>query len=688
MHRAMNPKNFFAELKRRNVYKVAVAYAVIAWLLIQAGSILFPTFEAPGWVMKVFVAVVAAGFPLALVIAWAFEMTPEGMKRTEDLSPNEVIPYWSRRKFAALIVSVAVAAAALLVFQFIRAKSSSSMIVKSPAVTAKSIAVLPFENLSRDPDNAFFADGIQDEILSTLGKINDLRVISRTSTAKYKSRPDNLRQVATELGAGTILEGSVQRATDRVRVIVQLIDATTDAHLWSDTYDRELKDIFSVQSEIAQKIATSLKTKLSADDKQSLGQLPTQSAEAHELYLKAGYFVRQVDAGNGDPAHAIPQAIALYQEAIAKDPGFALAYAQMSFAHSWAHWFSVDDSPERVHLAAEAARKAMELNPQLAEAHLALGFVAYWGRRDFATAMAEFEFARKLLPNDAGVSIAIASIHRRRGEWESAIKEFSRAATLDPRNPNIPESIAYSLAPSRRYDEALGYLERALAIQPDYWGGLCGTAAFHALNSGDAAQAKVALSRIPANVDPTGQVRYSRFRVAMWLRQLPEAVRLLDGAPDWIRTNPAHRPVATSTLRGQTLEAAGQTEAARVAFAAAIPLLEERIKTGGGEPSLHLSLGRAYAGMGRKADALREGQKALELLPVSKDAFDGPSYLEQFAELQARVGNTDEAISILRQLLEMPAGLVLSPAVLSLDPAWDPIRNDPRFQKLSEKQKQ
>ena len=316
----MNPKNFFAELKRRNVYKVAVAYAVIAWLLIQAGSILFPTFEAPGWVMKVFVAVVAAGFPIALVIAWAFEMTPEGMKRTEDLSPNEFIPSWSRRKFAALIVTVAFAAAALLVFQFIRAKSSSSMIAKSPAVTAKSIAVLPFENLSRDPDNAYFADGIQDEILSTLGKINDLRVISRTSTAKYKSRPDNLRQVGTELGVATILEGSVQRATDRVRVIVQLIDAASDAHLWSETYDRELKDIFSVQSEIAQNIATSLKAKLSPGDKQSLGQLPTQSAEAHELYLKAGYFVRQVDAGNGDPAHAIPQAIARTRKPSPKIP--------------------------------------------------------------------------------------------------------------------------------------------------------------------------------------------------------------------------------------------------------------------------------------------------------------------------------------------------------------------------------
>jgi len=684
----MNPRNFFAELKRRNVYKVGIAYAVVGWLLVQVATSTFPVLEIPNWAIKLVIAFVLLGFPIALLLAWAFELTPEGLKRTEDVAPNKSVTRSTGRKLVVLIAVAALLAAGLLVFQFTRAKTPSSAIAKSPAISAKSIAVLPFENLSRDPDNAYFADGIQDEILSTLGKINDLRVISRTSTAKYKSRPDNLRQVATELGAATILEGSVQRAADRVRVIVQLIDAASDAHLWSETYDRELKDIFSVQSEIAQNIATSLKAKLSPGDKQSLGQLPTQSAEAYELYLKAGYYVRQADAGNGDPAHALPQAIALYHEAIARDPGFALAYARTSYAHSWAHWFSVDDSPERLQLAEEAARKAMALNPQLPEAHLALGYIAYWGKRDYATALTEFEFARTLLPNDAEVTIGLGSIHRRRGEWQAAIEQFSRGATFDPRNPNIPESIAFSLAPSRRYGEAIGYLERALTIQPDYWGALSGTAMFHILNTGDFAQANAALARLPANVDPQGQVSFSRFTVAMWSRNFAEASKVLDGLPDWIRTNPIHRPVATATLRGEALEAAGQPEAARAAFEAAVPLLEERIKSGGGEPSVHVSLGRAYAGLGRKEDAIREGRKAVELLPVSKDAFDGPFYLEQFAEIQARVGNADEAISLLRQLLKMPAGLVLSPALLRLDPAWDSLRNDPRFQQLCGEQKQ
>ena len=260
-------KEFFAELKRRNVYKVAVAYAVIAWLLVQAGSILFPTFEAPGWMMKMFVTLIAAGFVIALVIAWAFEMTPQGLKPTGEVSPNERLPYWSRRKFAAVMVSIAVTAGALYLFQHYRARPEAAL--RSSAdprppegIPEKSIAVLPFENLSRDPDNAYFADGIQDEIMTRLAKIDDLKVISRTSTQRYKAAPGNLPAIARELGVAHILEGSVQKAEDQVRVTVQLIRAASDAHLWAETYDRKLTDIFAVESDIAENIARALRAKL------------------------------------------------------------------------------------------------------------------------------------------------------------------------------------------------------------------------------------------------------------------------------------------------------------------------------------------------------------------------------------------------------------------------------------------
>jgi len=326
----MDPKNFFAELKRRNVYKVAVGYAVIAWLLIQAGSVLFPTFEAPGWVMKVYVTVIAAGFPIALIIAWAFEMTPEGMKRTESVSPNEFIPQWSRRKFALLIASVAMMAAGLLLFQLWHARSSST--AASPP--QKSIAVLPFESLSEDKANAYFADGIQDEILSRLSKIADLKVISRTSTQKYKTAPDNLREIAHQLGVSNILEGSVQKAADKVRVTVQLINALNDSHLWAETYDRKLVDLFEVESEVAQKIAGSLEAKLTGREKIDIAAaVGTKIPEAYDAYLHARALL------NRQGAEDLERAIGFSRRAVELDPNFAEAWALLAGAESQKYFF-------------------------------------------------------------------------------------------------------------------------------------------------------------------------------------------------------------------------------------------------------------------------------------------------------------------------------------------------------------
>jgi TolB-like protein/class 3 adenylate cyclase/Flp pilus assembly protein TadD len=550
------------------------------------------------------------------------------------------------------------------------------------AALGKSIAVLPFENLSEEKANAYFADGIQDEVLSTVAKIGDLKVISRTSTAKYKSRPENLRQVGLELGVATVLEGSVQKAGDHVRVIAQLIDATSDNHLWSETYDRELKDIFGVQSEIAQSIATALKAKLSPNETHSLGELPTHNSEAYQAYLKAGYFQREATSRNGDPASLLPQALELYSEAVARDPSFALAWAQMSYTHSWMYWFGIDESPERVRLAEEAAQRAVSVDPQLGETHLALGYVAYWGRRDYAAAMGEFEMARKLLPNNSAVAFAIASVHRRRGEWDAAVAEFKRATSLDPRDASLLSASAYTFGFCRRYAEALDAMERSLAIQPDYWDGLAGSAMLEIAGHGDVVKANALLARLPANVDPQGQIRYGRWKIAMWSRDFSQAVAALQGAPDWIQSNPTHRPVSTAALRGVALEAAGRTEEARQEFERALPLLEEKIGSGAGEPSIYAALGRVYAGIGRADDAVSEGQKAVELLPVSQDAFNGPFYLAQLAEIHARLGHAEEALLIIRQLLETSAGLVVSPALLRLDPAWDTIRKDPGFQKL------
>jgi TolB-like protein len=308
--------NFFAELKRRNVYKVAITYAVVAWLLIQAASIMLPTFEAPAWVMKAFVVFLALGFVISVMISWAFEATPEGLKRTEDV-PADVaakLPTWSRRKFATFVIVVALLAAGLLAYQFLRSKNigtprpasaelrrgEQSEAATGSSISQKSIAVLPFENLSDDKGAAYFADGIQDEILTKLASIADLKVISRTSTAKYKSKPEDLKTVSQQLGVATVLEGSVQKAADKVRVNVQLIDVRADAHLWAKTYDRDLADVFAIQNEVAQEIADSLKAKLSPAEANTVASAPTKDTQAYDLFLK-GEFEQRVAISNFRP---------------------------------------------------------------------------------------------------------------------------------------------------------------------------------------------------------------------------------------------------------------------------------------------------------------------------------------------------------------------------------------------------
>jgi TolB-like protein len=441
--------------------------------------------------------------------------------RESEIEPTESGTRRTGRKIVAITVVLAIIAAGLLAFQTVGrdrpARGSDVQVAeggRSPAVAesipGKSIAVLPFDNLSRDPENAYFADGIQDEILSTVGKIGNLKVISPTSTAKYKSRPENLRQVGLELGAANVLEGSVQKAGERVRVIVQLIDASDDAHLWSETFDRELKDIFTVQSDIAQSVASALQARLSGSDKESLGEVPTHNPEAYQLYLKAGYFQREATSRNGDPATVLPQAIELYREAVTKDPSFALAWAQMSFIHSWMHWFSVDDSPERVRLADEAAQRAITLNSHAGGTQFAVGYVTYWGHRDYQRAMKYFEEARRLLPNSADVLTAIAYVQQRLGHWDAALEAFKQAVSLDPRSNDVMSNYAYAYGRCRRYPEALAMMDRSLTFQPDYWDALCGSAMLTLAGGGDAAQADAFLSRLPANVDPQGQVRFSR----------------------------------------------------------------------------------------------------------------------------------------------------------------------------------
>src|SRR5438477_4241800 len=383
--------NFFAELKRRNVYKVAVAYAVVAWLLFQAASILLPTFEAPNWVMKAFTVFLALGFILAVMISWAFEMTPEGMKRTGDVSADEVrsMPYWSKKKFAGFIIGLAVIAAALLVFQLWREAGSTSV----ANVSNKSIAVLPLLNESGDPKDEYFSDGLSEELIAALAQIRELKVIGRSSSFRFKDRKEEPKMIGEKLGVAALLEGTVRKQGDRVRIVAELINAADGIELWTRTFDRELKDIFAVQQEIAAAVATSLKATLLGSEERSSANSPTRNTEAHNAYLLGHYYFQRRNLED------YRKAVSHYDEAIRLDPNYALAYAERSEA-----WTLIGDLTGEVKTAWATARedgeKAVAIAPRLADAHAALGWVHFFTEWKFAEGLSELKRAKELSPTN------------------------------------------------------------------------------------------------------------------------------------------------------------------------------------------------------------------------------------------------------------------------------------------------
>jgi len=466
----MNLHNFFSELKRRNVYKVAVAYAVVAWLLIQAASIFLPAFDAPPWVMKIFIIVIIFGFPVALIFSWAFEITPEGIKLESEIEPNKSIARGTGRKIVAVTIALAVVAAGLFVYQLVRSNNAvaprqdaSAARTEAATVPNKSIAVLPFDNLSRDPDNAYFCEGVQDEILTRLAKIADLKVISRTSTQHFKSAPEDLPAIAKQLGVAHILEGSVQKAGDRVRVNVQLINAMSDAHLWADTFDRQLTDIFAVESEIAKTIAETLQARLTGSEKIAITTKPTENPEAHELYLKGRYFWNRRTAEN------LAKAADYFQQAIGKDPKYALAYAGLADCHVLLPAYpGLGNTPrDELPKALDAARKAVELDDTLAEAHTSLAR-ALASNLQLAAATSEFNRAIELNPNYATAHQWFGECLQSQGQLEEALAELKRAQELDPLSLVISSLYGFALDTVGKSNEAIAELHKTIEIDPNF----------------------------------------------------------------------------------------------------------------------------------------------------------------------------------------------------------------------------
>jgi len=547
----------------------------------------------------------------------------------------------------------------------------------STAIPEKSIAVLPLENLSDEKENAYFADGIQDELLSNLSKIKDLKVISRTSVMQYKSGiTRNLKEIAQQLGVSNVVEGSVRRAGNHIRVSVQLIDALTDRHIWVQNYDRTVADSITLQDELATEIAAALGATLSPQEKARVEAKPTNNPAAYDAYLRG----RSLMGASAFDRSTLEDAIRSYQEAVKLDPNFALAWAYLSYRQSDYYWVGFDRSPARLAAAKDALDRALALNPNLPETHLALGYYRYYGERDFTAALAEFQQAEQGLPNNVDVNRAIGVIQRRLGHWDEAIASLRRAVELDPRNVEVSQVLAVTYIVVRRFSEALSVANGVLAWEPTNTDALWAKALVF-WSTGDLKAAEPLLAN--PGTDPR-----MRGMQALYERRYAAAIEILSSAVA-AKTKRGEPSDDEKLLLGLSQQRAGDVAAARATYeSAAQEFRRELEKVAPGtfqEGDLHAFLGQAYAGLGEAASAIAEGQKAIAMHPSSKDPFEGPGREEDMARIFALLGNADHAIPILKRLLEIP--FPITPALLRLDPVWDQIRNDPRFQELATEKK-
>jgi TolB-like protein/Tfp pilus assembly protein PilF len=654
---------FLDEVKRRKVYKVAAAYIIAAGGIIQLASAAFPAWDLPNWLLRLVIVLLLMGFPIALIMAWAYDITAQGVRAT----PNLAGPRSHRRRNIAMLVVTGVVISAGAGFFLL------------PRVSAhkcdKSIAVLPFENLSDDKENAYFADGVQDDVLTNLSKVGDLKVISRTSVMPYRGKTSSVREIGKALGVGAILEGSVRRDGNRVRVNVQLINAENDEHMWAEDYDRDLTDVFAIQTDLAQQIVRELQAKLSPMEKEQIEKRPTQNTDAYLAFVRGHDLFTRPDKLRIDTEQAEQQ----FERAITLDPKFAGAFAALAWIEDWIY-HTFDPTPVRKEKARAAAEEAIRLQPDLPEAHLALGFYYYYGERDYQRALQEFAIAKRSLPNSAEVYMAIASIERRQGKWAQSTANFEKAASLSPKDSFILVNLADNYRANKNFETADKVFDRAIEAAPNSLNARAAKAMLAFDWKGDLSMMEKELANMPPGVDPEGMVAYGRVQLRMLQRRFPEALDLLNQISPAVA---AHEYKPREFFEGAIYAFLDDKERARSAFEQARPVAEQSLREAPDDPFRHALLGQILAGLGEKEAAIAEGKRAVNLLPESKDALEGPKATLDLAKIYAWTGETDQALLLLDHSLSSPSGITVSS--LKIDPVWDPLRRSPRFQALIDK---
>src|SRR5438067_3090927 len=655
---------FFEEVKRRKVYRVAAAYVIAAGGIIQLASAAFPAWELPNWALRLVIVLLLVGFPIALILAWAFDVTAQGIKTTPTAAPRRQV----RRNVIMLATAGVVMSAAVGFFVLPRASAHK---------VDKSIAVLPFQNLSDDKENAYFADGIQDDVLTNLSKIGDLKVISRTSVMPYRGKASNVREIGKALGVANILEGSVRRIGNRVRVNVQLINAENDEHIWAVDYDRDLTDVFAIQTDLAKKITGELEAKLSPDERAQMERKPTENGEAYLAFVQAqnlGCAVEDFDK--------LKQSEQLYERAIQLDPNFALALARYSQLESWfVHTF--DPTRERREKARALAERALQLQPDLPEAHLAVGFSYYYGDNNYDSAMREFEIAQHGLPNESEAYFAIGAIQRRQAKWAESTANLEKAVSLNPKDIFPLQNLAFNYQMLRDFDAANKTIDRGLQINPAGVGLWEIKSKLAIAEKGDLSVAEKAfqtLKSMPMTNEEKLKIASGRADVFLLERKYKEGLREAENFPDDLLAPIPAALCYKYFLIGFARKALQDEAGARAAFLKTKDLIQEQLKESPDAEEMHVQLAKVLAHLGEKDAALAQARRATGLRPESKGAVGGAEIAAGVAEVHAILGDNDRAIEILDGLLSRPSAVTVQG--LKVNPIWDPLRNDPRFQAL------
>jgi TolB-like protein len=659
---------FFDEVKRRKVYRVAAAYIILAAGIIQLASAAFPAWDLPNWALRLVIVSLLIGFPLALILGWAFDITSRGIRATPTAALGT-----HRRRNAIMLVATGVIISAAAGF-FLLPRVSAYKIDKS-------VAVLPFENLSKDEENAFFAGGVQDEILSNLAKVADLKVISRTSVMKYKSGAErNLREIGKTLGISHVVEGSVQRAGERVRVNVQLIDARNDAHLWAEHYDRDVADVFAVQTEIAQQIADQLKANLSPAEKAAIAERPTADLVAYAYYTKAKEIDIYANWEGAENEKAAKQKVELLEKATQRDPNFAVAYCALAKAQL---------DVENFELAKKAAETALRLRPDLAEPHLALARYCWLAPDSFMDldreayydrARDELAIVRRKLPNNAEALLIEAVIGRHQNRWDASLANLQKASALDPRNGEVAFRLEQIYFEMRRYSELEQFIRKKAppgGALEDPFNWLARTK----LAQGDPVAAQSLLEQVPPEYSPGWGIWDVRFKAALYLRDYDAVNRVIAATPAGETDEAFGGP--SGWAEGLVARARGDKQKAMAAFVAA---RGKRQAASGDKPKdapYFADIAKLDAGLGRKEEAISEARRAVELDPITRDALHGPDWVANLALVYTWTGERDRALEQLEKVATIPRSLG-GPTYgdLLLNPCWDELRGDPRFDKI------